>query len=111
MKDVECYNQNLIDMKEQYQKDVKTFMKVTLWNSNNMQLASILDAYQVMMIKKELVRIQMEYHENGKFQSHGLTSWPRYPKCFSIVYQRCMKLEMWIEQHIPSLTRNMSLLC
>jgi hypothetical protein len=32
-----------------------------------MQLASILAAYRVTMIKEELVRIQMEYHENGKF--------------------------------------------
>jgi hypothetical protein len=39
-----------------------------------MQLASILDAYQIMPMEEELVKIQMEYHENGKFQLHGLTS-------------------------------------
>jgi hypothetical protein len=35
-----------------------------------------------MPMEEELVKIQMEYHENGKFQLHGLTSWPRYPNVF-----------------------------
>jgi hypothetical protein len=31
----------------------------------------------------ELVRKQAEYHENGKFQSHGLTSWAMISEMFS----------------------------
>jgi hypothetical protein len=29
-----------------------------------------------------LVRMQAEYHEDGKFQSHNLTSWPRISEMF-----------------------------
>ncbi len=47
MEDTECYNQTLIDMKEQYRKDIEMFMKETLLNSNNMQnFACISGAYQ-----------------------------------------------------------------
>jgi hypothetical protein len=35
MEDVEHWNQISIDMKEQYWKDVKAFVKATQWNSNN----------------------------------------------------------------------------
>ncbi len=40
--DVEHYHQVLIDMKEQYQKNVKVFAKVTQLTSNNIQLTCIL---------------------------------------------------------------------
>lgn len=36
MEDVECYNQPLIDMKEQYQKNVEMFTITTQLLSNNM---------------------------------------------------------------------------
>jgi hypothetical protein len=48
VEDIECYHQTLIDMKEQYQRDVEMFIKVTKQNSNHMHLASILAAYQTM---------------------------------------------------------------
>ncbi len=44
MEDVEHYNQTLIDMNEQYWKDVEALAKVTQQASNNMQLACILGA-------------------------------------------------------------------
>jgi len=47
MEDTKCYNQTLIDMKEQYWKDVEMFVKATLLNSNKMQnFACISSAYQ-----------------------------------------------------------------
>jgi hypothetical protein len=30
----------------------------------------------------ELVRMQAKYHEDGRFRSHGLTSWPRIFEMF-----------------------------
>jgi hypothetical protein len=30
----------------------------------------------------ELVRMQVEYCDDGRFQSYGLTSWPRISKMF-----------------------------
>jgi hypothetical protein len=44
MEDVECYNQPLIDMKEQYQKNVEMFTITTQLVSNNMQFTCILGA-------------------------------------------------------------------
>ncbi len=44
MKDVECYNQPLTDMKEQYQKNVEMFSRITHLISNNMHFTCILGA-------------------------------------------------------------------
>jgi hypothetical protein len=44
MEDIEHYHQMLIDMKEQYQRDVEAFVKATKHNSNHMHLAHILVA-------------------------------------------------------------------
>ncbi len=44
MEDVKHYNQTLIDMNEQYWKDLEAFAKVTQLASNNMQLACVLGA-------------------------------------------------------------------
>jgi hypothetical protein len=38
MEGIECYDQTLIDVKEQYWKDVETFTKMIQLASNNMQL-------------------------------------------------------------------------
>jgi hypothetical protein len=37
MESIECYNQTLIDVKEQYRKDVETFTKMTQLVTNYMQ--------------------------------------------------------------------------
>jgi hypothetical protein len=55
----------LIDMNESYQRDAKTFLKVTKWNSNHMHLACILATSQAMQMKMELIRIQAIYHEDS----------------------------------------------
>jgi hypothetical protein len=62
-------------MKEQYQKDVETFMKTTKQNLNHMHLACILVAFQTMQMEAKLVRLQAKYCEDGRFQSHSLTPW------------------------------------
>jgi hypothetical protein len=33
-------------------------------------------------MEAKLIKIQAEYHENGKFQSYGLTSWPKIFEMF-----------------------------
>jgi hypothetical protein len=33
-------------------------------------------------MEAKLVRLQAKYHEDGKFQSHGLTSWLRISEMF-----------------------------
>jgi hypothetical protein len=35
-----------------------------------------------MQMEVELIRMQVEYHEDGKFQSHDLTLWPKISKMF-----------------------------
>jgi hypothetical protein len=59
MGDVECYNQPLIDMKEQYQKNVEMFTITTQLLSNNMQFTCILGASWATQIYAELVHIQV----------------------------------------------------
>jgi hypothetical protein len=39
-------------------------------------------AYQVTQMEVKFIKIQVEYHEDGRFQSHGLPSWPRKYKMF-----------------------------
>jgi len=67
MEDIECYHQTFIDMKEQYQRDVEVFVKVTKWNSNHMHLACILIASRTMQMEAKLVRMQAKYHEDERF--------------------------------------------
>jgi len=45
MENIEHHHQMLIDMKEQYQRDVEAFVKATKQNSNHMHLARILVAF------------------------------------------------------------------
>jgi hypothetical protein len=33
-------------------------------------------------MEAKLIRMQVEYREDGRFQSHSLTSWPRISKMF-----------------------------
>jgi hypothetical protein len=33
-------------------------------------------------VEVKLIKMQVEYHEDGKFQSHNLTLWPRISKMF-----------------------------
>jgi hypothetical protein len=33
-------------------------------------------------MEAKLIRMQAEYLEDGRFQSHGLTSWPKISKMF-----------------------------
>lgn len=33
-------------------------------------------------MEAKLIRMQLEYHEDGRFRSHGLTSWPRIFEMF-----------------------------
>ncbi len=42
VEDIERYHQTLIDMKEQYQRNVEAFVKATKHNLNHMHLACIL---------------------------------------------------------------------
>jgi hypothetical protein len=35
-----------------------------------------------MQMEAEFIKMQAEYCENGRFQSHNLTSWPRISKMF-----------------------------
>jgi hypothetical protein len=54
--------------------------------------------------------MQAKYHEDGKFQSHGLTSWP---KIFEMYPDSLLKFQenasiKWVRH--PSLIGNMSLL-
>jgi hypothetical protein len=42
VENIERYHQTLINMKEQYQRDVKTFVNVTKQNLNHMHFACIL---------------------------------------------------------------------
>jgi hypothetical protein len=37
----------------------------------------------------ELIKMQVEYRENGRFQSHGLTSWPRI---FEMIFDNLPKM-------------------
>jgi len=82
MEDVEHYNQTLIDIKEQYQINVKTFANVAQLFSKNMQLARIWGAYWATQTEMNLVHIQAKYHDDRNFQSHGLTSWPKIFEMF-----------------------------
>ncbi len=75
VEDIEHYHQTFIDMKEQYQRDVEVFMKVTKHNLNHMHLACILTASRAMQMEAKLVKMQIQYYEDERFQSHGLTSW------------------------------------
>jgi hypothetical protein len=43
----------------------------------------------------KLVRMQAKYREDGRFQSHGLTSWPRISEILTI-YPRWRKMEALI---------------
>ncbi len=69
-------------MKELYQKVVEVFVKVTKQNSNHMHLACILTTSQATQMKAKRVRMQAQYHEDERFQSHGLTSWPHISEMF-----------------------------
>ncbi len=69
-------------MKEQYQINVEAFVEVTKQNSNHTHLACILVASQATQMEVELVRTQAEYCEDGRFQSHNLTSWPKISEMF-----------------------------
>jgi len=42
VENIECYHQMLIDMKEEYGRNVETFVKATKWNLIHMHLACIL---------------------------------------------------------------------
>jgi hypothetical protein len=59
MKDVECYNQPLTDMKEQYQKNVEMFSRITHLISNNMHFTCILGASWATQIYAKLVHKQV----------------------------------------------------
>jgi hypothetical protein len=82
MENIECYHQTLIDMKEQYQKDAEMFVKVTKRNLNHMYFACILATSQATQMEAKLIKMQAEYCEDGRFQSHNLTSWPKISKMF-----------------------------
>jgi hypothetical protein len=69
-------------MKEQYQKDVETLVKITKQNLNHMHLVYILVAFRAMQVEAKIVRLQAKHHEDGRFQSHGLTSWLRISEMF-----------------------------
>jgi hypothetical protein len=47
-----------------------------------MDLACILATSQATQLEVEIIRMQAECHEDGRFQSHGLTSWPKISKIF-----------------------------
>lgn len=83
MEDVKCYHQTLIDMKVQYWKDVKMFAKATQLTSNKMQLTCILYASWATHMEAKLMRIWAKYHDDQKFWSPNLTSWPRIFEMFS----------------------------
>ncbi len=57
IEDIECYHQMLINMKEQYWKDVEVFMKASQQNSNHMHLACILVTSRAMEMGVELVKM------------------------------------------------------
>jgi len=65
-----------------YRRDVKALLKATKQNLNHMQNAYILIASWAMQIEVEFIRIRMKYHEDGRFWSHGLTSWPKIFEMF-----------------------------
>jgi hypothetical protein len=35
-----------------------------------------------MQMEAKLIKMQVEYREEGRFRSHGLTSWPRISEMF-----------------------------
>jgi hypothetical protein len=69
-------------MKKIYQINVKAFVKATKQNSNHMHLACILVASWTPQMEVELVKMQAEYYEDGRFWLHDLTSWPKISKIF-----------------------------
>ncbi len=73
----------MINIKEQCQINVRTFANVAQLLSKNMQLTCIWGASWAMEMETNLVHIQVEYHDDRKFQSHGLTSWPKIFEMFS----------------------------
>ncbi len=77
MEDIKRYHQTLIDMQEQYRRDVEAFVKVTQRNLSNMQLACILATFRAMQMEAEFIKMQVGYYEDGRFRLHGLTSWPK----------------------------------
>jgi hypothetical protein len=80
--DIEHYHQTLIDMKEQYRKNDGTFVKVTKRNSNHVHLACTLATSLATQMEMKLVKMQVKYREDGRFQSHNLTSWPKISEMF-----------------------------
>jgi hypothetical protein len=52
MEDIERYHQTLIDMKEQYQRDVEVFVKATKRNLNHMHLACIWQHFKLCKWKR-----------------------------------------------------------
>jgi hypothetical protein len=42
-------------------------MKVAKWNLNHMHLACILATFQATQMEVEFIRMQAEYHEDGRF--------------------------------------------
>jgi hypothetical protein len=67
VENIECYHQTLIYLKEQYRKNDETFVKVTKQNSNHTHLACILATSRVTKMEAKLVRMQAEYHGDGRF--------------------------------------------
>jgi menaquinone-dependent protoporphyrinogen IX oxidase len=65
VEDIEHYHQIFIDMKEQYQKNVKTFVKTTKQNLNHMHLAYFLVAFQTIQMEAKLVRLQANTMKMG----------------------------------------------
>jgi menaquinone-dependent protoporphyrinogen IX oxidase len=65
VKDIEHYHQTLINIKEQYQKNVKMFVKTTKQNLNHMHLACILVAFQTIQMEAKLVRLQADTMKMG----------------------------------------------
>jgi hypothetical protein len=111
VEDIECYHKTLIDMKEQYQKDVETFVKVTKRNLNHMHFAYILATSQATQMEAKLVKMQAKYCGDGRFQSHSLTFGPRYLRCFLTIYPRWQRIQVLIRQCIPSAIGNISPPC
>jgi len=62
-------------------------------------------------MEAKLVKMQVEYYEDGRFQSHSLTFGPRYLRCFLKIYPRWQIMQILIGQCIPSLIGNISPPC
>jgi hypothetical protein len=71
------------DVEHCHQINVKTFANVAQLSSKNMQLACIWGASWATQMEMNLMCIQAKHHDDRKFQSHGLTSWPKIFEMFS----------------------------